>query len=118
KKNEIPLAGEADALCLNPKNGCLYVGEDDGTSLWVVNAASEKLVATIQIPEKPEAVEYDPAADVIYQTFCNTDSIGVIDPSTNTIKHTWPTAPAAKPHGLVLDAARHRLFSAGNNGKL
>jgi len=117
KKTEIPMAGEGDALTLNPKDGCLYVGEDDGTSVWVVNAASEKLVATIKIPEKPEGVEYDPAADLIYQTFCNDNAIGVIDPATNTISHTWPTAPAAKPHGLALDSARHRLFSAGN-GKL
>ena len=42
----------------------------------------------------------------------------VIDPKTNTVVAVWPTAPAASPHGLILDPLTGRLFSAGGNGRL
>ena len=42
----------------------------------------------------------------------------MIDPSANAVIAQWPTAPATCPHGLALDAASHRIFSAGANGKL
>jgi len=28
------------------------------------------------------------------------------------------TSPASRPHGMALDQAHHRIFSAGANGKL
>jgi hypothetical protein len=44
--------------------------------------------------------------------------VAVIDPSANAVLAQWPTAPATRPHGLAVDAASHRIFSAGANGKL
>ena len=76
------------------------------------------MVATVAIPEAPEYAVYDAGSDQIFQNIKSSDELVVIDPSANTVKAHWPTKPALKPHGLALDAATHRLFVAGNNGKL
>ncbi len=118
KTGEIKIPGPSDAIVFNPKNRCLYVDNDDGTSVFVIDMKTEKITATVTIPEAPEYVLYDSASDLIYQNIKSSDQVLVIDPAGNTVKERWPTAPASKPHGLALDAATHRLFVAGNNGKL
>ena len=67
KIGEVKLTGPADALAFDPKNGCLYVGHDDATELWVIDTKSEKITATITIPDGPEYVLYDTAGDRIFQ---------------------------------------------------
>ena len=118
KTGEVKLSGPADALVLNPKNHCLYVGHDDGPEVWVIDTKTEKIVASIAIPEGPEYVLYDPVTDQVFQNIKSNDSLLVIDPASNTIKQRWATAPAQHPHGLALDSSTHRLFCAGVNGKL
>jgi len=118
KTGEVKLAGPADAIALDPKNQCVYVGHDNATNLWVIHTKSEAIVATIPIPEGPEYVLYDASTDRVFQNIKSNDSLLVIDPATQTIKETWSTAPAKRPHGLALDEKVHRLFCAGQNGKL
>jgi DNA-binding beta-propeller fold protein YncE len=118
KTGTIQLAGPADAIAFNPKNHCVYVGHDDGPHLWVIDTRTEKIVATIDIPEGPEWVLWDASTDRIFQNIKSNDSLLVIDPARNTIRERWATAPAKSPHGLALNAKTHRLFCAGTNGKL
>ena len=118
KTGEIRIPGPSDAVVFDPKNRCLYVDNDDGTSVFVIDMKTEKITATVKIPEAPEYAVYDQAGDRIFQNIKSSDQVLVIDPASNTVKERWPTAPALKPHGLAFDAASHRLFVAGNNGKL
>ena len=118
KTGEVALGGPADALVFNPKNHCAYVGHDDANDLWVIDTHSEKLVATIPIGEGPEYVLYDSDSDRVFQNIKSNDTLLVIDPASNTVKETWPTAPAKHPHGLAFNPKTHRLFCAGQNGKL
>ncbi len=118
KTGEVKLNGEADSIMFDPKNHCAYVDHDHAPEVWVVDTHAEKIAATVQLPGEPEYVLYDPASDRVYQNLVSTDSVAVIDPSSNTVIHSWSAAPAKKPHGLALDAATQRLFCAGANGKL
>ncbi len=118
KTGEIKLAGEADACVFNPKNHCLYAGEDDAKNLFVVDTVAGKVTTSITIPEGPELVVYDAVSDRIFQNIKSNDTLQVIDPNTNTIKASWSTTPAAHPHGLVFNPKTHHLLCAGNNGKL
>ncbi|MEY2410039.1 MAG: hypothetical protein QOF48_2709 [Verrucomicrobiota bacterium] len=118
KTGEVALGGPADALVFNPKNHCVYVGHDDATDLWVIDTHTEKIVATIPIGEGPEYVVYDPDGDRLFQNIKSNDTLLAIDPVSNTVKETWPTTPAKHPHGLAFNGKTHRLFCAGQNGKL
>jgi DNA-binding beta-propeller fold protein YncE len=114
----IPTDGPLDGIVFDPKNRCVYAAHDNGKELWVISADSEKIVATVAIPGPPEVLLYDAATDKIYLNIKTTDEVVVIDPAQNAIVAHWATAPAKGPHGLALDRAGSRLFSAGNNGQL
>jgi YVTN family beta-propeller protein len=114
----IKTEGPTDAILYEPKNRRIYVTHDDGTHVWVIDPATAKVVATITIPGAPEVMVYDPSADRIYLNIKTKNVVAVIDPTINRVVGEWPTAPAAQPHGLALDADNHRVFSAGGNGKL
>jgi len=116
--NSIKMAGPTDAIIYEPKNRLVYVTHDDGTDVWVIDPKLAKVVATIAIPGVPEFMVFDQSADRIYLNIKNKDLVAVIDPSANKVIAQWPTAPATQPHGLALDDANHRIFSAGANGKL
>jgi DNA-binding beta-propeller fold protein YncE len=113
----VKVPGETDDILFDPKNGYAYMDFDHGTNLWVIDPKQRAIVGAVPIRD-PEAVAYDPASDRIFQNVVADASVYVIDPSSNTVTDRWPVAPAVRPHGLVVDSETHRLFSAGNNGKL
>src|SRR6202047_4686023 len=112
--NSIKMAGPTDAIIYEPKNRRVYVTHDDGADVWVINPQTAKVVATIAIPGVPEFMEYDQSTDRIYLNIKNKDLVAVIDAGANSVIAQWPTAPASQPHGLALDSANHRIFSAGS----
>jgi len=118
KTGEITVTGPVDDIKYDPKNGLVYAAHDDGAEDWVIDAKTEKLVGTVAIPGAPEALAYDAGTGRLYQNIKPADCVDVINPATNKVVATWPTAPAKSPHGLVIDPATGRLFSAGGNGVL
>lgn len=116
--NSVKMAGPTDAILYEPKNHRVYVTHDEGMDVWVIDPQAAKVVNTVTIPGVPEAMVYDPSTDRIYLNIKTKDVVAVIDPAANKVIAEWPTAPATRPHGLALDAASHRIFSAGANGKL
>lgn len=113
KTDEIPLTGNADDITFVPTNDTLYVDHDDGKEVWTINAATDKVTGSIAIADAPEYLLYDPKANLLYQNIKPANEIQVIDPATNAITATWPTAPMTSPHGLALDDTTGRLFDAG-----
>jgi YVTN family beta-propeller protein len=114
----IKVGGPTDAIIFEPKNHLIYVTHDEGANVWVIDPASATVIASIEVPGVPEFMVYDDSTDRIYLNIKSADTVAVIDPGTNKTIAKWATAPATQPHGLALDSAHHRLFSAGANGKL
>ena len=116
--SSIPLPAEPGAMLFDPKRRHLYVAADGAKSLWVVDPEARKLVGTIVVPEDPEDMVWDARTGRIYLAGSATSEVAVIDPKANTVISRWPTAPAIGGCGVALDAARNRLFVAGDNGQL
>jgi len=114
----VKVGGPTDAIIFEPKNHLIYVTHDEGANVWVIDPATAKVVASIDVPGVPEFMVYDESTDRIYLNIKSADLVAVIDPNSNQTVAKWATAPATQPHGLALDTAHHRLFSAGANGKL
>ena len=115
---ETPLSGPADIATFDPKNHLAYVCHDDGTEVWAVDVALNKVVASITIPEGPEGIVYDEVSDRVFVNVKQTSEVVVIDPAANKVVAQWSTKPAESPHGLALDSKMHRLFAVGANGQL
>ncbi|HEV7447460.1 MAG: hypothetical protein JWO04_5281 [Gammaproteobacteria bacterium] len=114
----IKVDGPTDAIIYEPRNHMVYVTHDEGANVWVIDPATAKVVTSIEVPGVPEFMVYDESTDRIYLNIKSADTVAVIDPGTNKTVARWATAPATQPHGLALDSAHHRIFSAGANGKL
>jgi YVTN family beta-propeller protein len=114
----IKTEGPTDAILYEPKNHRIYVTNDEGSRVWVIDPVAGKVVDSIGISGVPEFMVYDAAADRIYLNLKSADRVAVIDPAIGKVVALWPTSPAAQPHGMALDAERHRIFTAGGNGKL
>jgi len=118
KTGEVKLDGPVDAITFDDKDGLIYAAEDNGKKLWVVNPKSSAVVATVSIPGEPEVLEYDPQTHRIYLNIKDKDLLVSIDPNTNKVEGSWPTAPVKSPHGLAIDKKRSQAYIAGRNGKV
>jgi len=114
----LTLPAPADGMALDAPGDKLYIDEDHGSHIWVVDAKTLTLTATIPIDGDPEFIVADPSGSKIYQNIKPAAEIAVVDTATDSVVGTWSTKPATGVHGLAFDAVTKRLFSAGDNGKL
>lgn len=110
---QITLTGPGDDIVLDAKTDRLYVCHDDGTEDWVFNANDNTPAGTVTIAGAPEFVIYDSGTDRLYQNIKPANILQVINPLTNIVEASWPTAPMISPHGMAIDNKTHRIFSAG-----
>jgi DNA-binding beta-propeller fold protein YncE len=111
--------GTVDAIAYDPALHRIYADEDDGTRIFVVDAATMKQVATIAIPgHKPEYLAVDPASHILYQNIDDLAEIAVVDPNTLKVVRTIPTPALTHNHPLQYDPAYHVLLAGGKNGVL
>ncbi|HVT12674.1 MAG TPA: hypothetical protein VHE55_10440 [Fimbriimonadaceae bacterium] len=118
KKSTLDLGGPGDCVQFDSKRGLVYVDNDDGTNLWIVNPSGMKLVGSVTIKEAPEYMEYDPGRDRIFQAIKSTNTVQVIDPNSRKVLDEWKLGDLTSPHGLAVDRKLGRVFVAGKNGKL
>ncbi|MBV8365702.1 MAG: hypothetical protein JO194_04300 [Candidatus Eremiobacteraeota bacterium] len=113
----IRMPGPVDALAFDSAHERLFADEDNGQSIWVLDAR-DRIVATLATPQDSDKSEFDAAAGRLYQNFTTINSTYVIDAATLNVTARWSTRPALKPHGIALDAMRKRIYVAGTNGWL
>ncbi|MGO8673189.1 MAG: YncE family protein [Capsulimonadaceae bacterium] len=118
KVADIPTTGPGDDIIYDPTNALVYVDNDDGTLVWVIDPKTNAITTSITVAGAPEVVAYDSVTNRLYQNIKPANEVQVIDPATDAVVATWPTAPATSPHGLAIDSKRGRVYTAGKNGKL
>jgi len=118
KTGTLALDGPGDCVQFDSKHGVVYVDNDDGTNLWVVDPTTMKVKNTVTIKEAPEYMEFDKNRNHIFQAIKSTNTVQVIDADTYKVLSEWTLGEATSPHGLAIDRKAGRLFVAGKNGKL
>jgi DNA-binding beta-propeller fold protein YncE len=81
----------------------------------VIDAKTDKVVATIPLPGKPEFAAVDAKAGRVYVNIEDKSELVAIDTAKHEIAATWPLAPGAEPSGMAIDKAHHRLFVGCDN---
>lgn len=106
--------GAIDAIAYDSARKRIYADEDDGTNVYVVDATSMKLTATIAIPgHKPEYLAVDPQTHDLYQNITDLAEVAVIDPDTLKVRRTIQTQDVTKNHPLQYDAAYKEIVAGG-----
>ena len=114
----LSLEGPGDCVQFDAKRGVVYVDNDDGTNLWIVNPATMKLAGSVTIKEAPEYMEIDASRDRIFQAIKSTSTVQVIDPKSRKVLAEWGLGDLTSPHGLAVDRKAGLIFVAGKNSKL
>ena len=118
KIGSLSLEGPGDCVQFDTKRGLLYVDNDDGTQLWVVNPNTLAILNSIKIKEAPEYMEIDQSRNRIYQAIKSSNSVQIIDLDAQKVTDEWTLGDLTSPHGLAVDRAMGKVFVAGKNGKL
>jgi YVTN family beta-propeller protein len=107
---------DTDGLLYDPASKRVFVNNGDGNNVTVVDAATAKIVGTVELKGGPEAAAADGKSS-IFVNIADKAEMVEYDTKTLTIKNRWPTAPCQRPVGLAMDTAHRRLFMAcqGNN---
>lgn len=111
----IPITGQGpDAIVFDPASGHLLTMNGHSGNASVIDPASDKAIADIALPGRPEFAVSDGQGHV----FANLEDKGElarIDTKTNKVDAVWELAPCDSPSGLAIDTQTHRLFSVCDN---
>src|SRR6266851_2060718 len=83
----------------------------------VIDADSQKVVATIKLSGRPEFPTVDGKGN-LYVNIENKNSIVKLDAKTKSVVVEWPLAGCESPSGMAIDTAGHRLFSVCDGKKM
>jgi YVTN family beta-propeller protein len=105
---------DADGMGYDPASGHVLVVDGDSAKVTVIDAASDRVVATVDAGGK---LEFGVAGGN-GKFFVNGEERGEIvriDLATNRADAHWPMPGCKSPHGLAIDQAHLRLFSTCAN---
>ncbi|GAB3782212.1 YncE family protein [Dyella agri] len=111
----IPVGGQGpDAIVFDPASGHVLTMNGHSGDASVIDPASDKAIAEIALPGKPEFAVSDGRGHV-YANIEDKSELVRIDTKANKADAVWKLAPCDSPSGLALDAQSRRLFSVCDN---
>ncbi|HZP04152.1 MAG TPA: YncE family protein [Terracidiphilus sp.] len=112
----IPAGTNPDGIVFEPATQTVWAFNGRSHNVTVIDTATRKVAATIDLPGKPEF----PVADGQGSVFDNIEDKSEIvrfDAHSKTITATWP-AGCDSPSGLAFDVPGHRLFPVCDGKKM
>lgn len=110
---EVPLPAASDIIGFNPDTGLVHECNDTAAEQWLIDPAAKKIVGTIKFDGKGlEDMAFDLKNKRMYQAVKGSNTIGVVDLTSNKVITSWPLAPDKGPHGIALVSELNRLLVA------
>lgn len=106
-----------DAIAFEPTSKRVFTFNGRGKNSTVIDTATNKVIATIALPGKPEFAQPD-GKGAIFVNIEDTSQMVRIDAAAAKVTATWPLAPCEEPSGLAIDTAHELLFAVCDNQKM
>jgi DNA-binding beta-propeller fold protein YncE len=106
-----------DGITYEPVTKSVWAFNGRSKNVSVLDAKSKSIVATVDLPGKPEF----PQADGNGSVFANIEDkneIVKLDATTHKLVSEWPLSGCDSPSGMAIDRTKHRLFSVCDGGKM
>jgi DNA-binding beta-propeller fold protein YncE len=108
---EIPAAGQnPDSVMYDAYSGRVFTFNGRTANATAIDAATDKVVGTVDIGGKPEFAVTD-GNGTIFVNNEDTSEVVAFDAKSLEIKKRWSIAPGEGPSGLAIDLKNRRLFS-------
>lgn len=111
----IPVGTGPDGAVLEPVTGHLFVFNGKSKDLSVIDLTTNKVIATVPLPGRPEFPVADGAGSV-YDNIEDLHQLVRIDAAQNKIVDTITFGSCDSPSGQAIDAKNKRVFSVCSNG--
>jgi YVTN family beta-propeller protein len=96
-------------VAVNVKMNRVYVADWQSSSLTVIDGATDKIIASIPVVQRPDGVVVNPSTNQTYVTSYNSRGISVIDDATNTLAYTID-APGSV--AIAVNPVTNRIYIA------
>jgi YVTN family beta-propeller protein len=106
-----------DGIVFEPVTGTVWAFNGRSNDATVIDAASQKVVATVKLSGKPEFPTVDGKGNV-YVNIETKNSIVKLDAKGKSVVAEWPLAGCESPSGMAIDTAGHHLFSVCDGKKM
>lgn len=103
-----------DAILYDPYKKIVFTFNGRSSDATVLDAVTNKVIATIPLAGKPEFSASDKKGKV-YVNIEDKSLVTVINTNTLKVEESWSLAPGEEPSGLALDNETHRLFLVCSN---
>ena len=112
---KVPVTGtKPDCIMYDSFSKNIFTMNGKTNNSTVINAETNKVIATIKFSGKPEFAVSN-GKGLVYVNYEEESKIGVINTTTLKEETTWSIAPGEGPTGLALDRKNNRLFSVCAN---
>jgi hypothetical protein len=100
---------DADNVRIDTTGGMAYVGYGDG-ALAVIDTASGKQTAVIQLEGHPESFQLEREGPRIFVNVPDAKQVAVVDRQSRRVIATWALKDFQANYPMALDETNHRLF--------
>jgi DNA-binding beta-propeller fold protein YncE len=108
---EIPSSGQnPDAIMYDAFSGRVFTFNGRTANATAIDAATDKVVGTVDIGGKPEFAVTD-GTGMIFVNNEDKSEVVAFDAKSLEVKKRWSIAPGEGPSGLAIDLKNKRLFS-------
>ena len=108
----IPVGSAPRGIAFNPNNGNMYVVNQDGNTVSVINGATNTVVGSpIPVGSQPIDVAFNPDNGDLYVTNLDDNNVTVIDGATNTVVGS-PIPVGSEPFGIAFNPDNGDLYVA------
>src|SRR5690606_21120782 len=87
----------------------LFVVNQEGASITVIDGGSSTVAATIEVPPGPAAIAYWPEAGQLFVTHPETGQVSVVDPAKLTVTASFRIS--GTPFGIAIDPSGRLLIT-------
>ncbi len=112
--NKITVGNAPDAVLYEPTKKRVYAFNAHSHSASVIDAQTERIVATVPLSGIPEFAATDGKGNV-FVNIENKSTLVRFDANGTKVQNEWSLAPCKGPSGLSMDTQRRRLFSVCDN---
>ncbi len=103
-----------DFIAYDPVSKKVFAFNGRTKNASVIDATTDKLVATIPLKGKPEAAVAD-GKGMMFVDIESSNELTAIDTAKNTVASTWAMTGCDEPAGLAMDTVTRRLFVGCHN---
>jgi YVTN family beta-propeller protein len=113
----VPAGTNPDGITFEPATKTVWAFNGRSKNVSVLDTSSNAVVATIDLPGKPEFPQADGKGSV-FDNIEDKNEIVKLDAASHKVVAVWPLTGCESPSGMAIDRNKHRLFSVCDGGKM